>query len=54
MIAFYICEVQRDPKKGKKLKPQDFNPWMSKSSGPGTRLDFKSVHMMKGMARNGK
>lgn len=49
MIAYYICEANRDPKKGPKLNVTDFNPWTRNrkvTSGVKLSDDFNQLKML--------
>ena len=50
-VIFYICEVNRDPKKGPKRTPADYNPWESKGSkksGVPLAENFKQLKQLAG------
>ena len=51
LLAHYVCEVNRDPKRGKKLKPEDFNPWTAKESKASNRLTADNIRLLKRMLK---
>jgi hypothetical protein len=52
-IVSYLIEINRDKKKGKKVTPNQLNPWeASKPAKPGTKLTPDNFELLKALASN--
>lgn len=53
-VLAMIANVNRDPKKTRALKPEDFNPYAARSRrGPGKGIPVRAdnIHLLKGLVK---